>query len=83
MSTQEVFVQQFAQLFQHYENALLPEGPSANDSACASWKGVSASEKNRLVAAARLAILELETNANLGSPGQRYFATPGEAEWGC
>jgi len=35
------------------------------------------------VAAARLAILELETNACLQHDRRRYFAKPGEAEWGC
>ena len=40
-------------------------------------------ERNRLVAAARLAIRELETNSYLQDGSRRYFAKPGEAEWGC
>jgi hypothetical protein len=35
------------------------------------------------VAAARLAILELESNARLEANARKYFAKPGEAEWGC
>lgn len=79
MSTQELFVQQFTRLFRHYTEALssdphqgsAPAGPTPS------------SDSNRLVAAARLAILELETNAHIQEGSRRYFAKPGEAEWGC
>ena len=79
MSTQELFVQQFTRLFRHYTEALssnpqqesAPAGPAPS------------SDSNRLVAAARLAILELETNAHIQESSRRYFAKPGEAEWGC
>jgi len=79
MSTQEVFVQQFARLFHHYRQALSPEAGQNNET----WTSVPADERHRLVAAAHLAILELETNARLRDDSRRYFATPGEAEWGC
>jgi hypothetical protein len=79
MSTQEVFVQQFARLFNHYSEALSsdtePESPS-HDS-------VPTDEQHSLVAAARPAILELESNARPGDDSRRFFAKPGEAEWGC
>jgi hypothetical protein len=78
MSTQEVFVQQFTRLFHHYSSALSCEQPED-----ASRNSASREECNRLVAAARLAILELETNAGLQDDRRRYFARPGEAEWGC
>jgi hypothetical protein len=79
MSTQEVFVQQFARLFDHYREALSPEAEKGGES----WNSVPPDDRNRLVAAARLAILELETNAQLHDQSRRYFAKPGEAEWGC
>ncbi len=79
MSTHEVFVQQFARLFHHYHEALSPKAEQEN----ASWNLVPADERYRLVAAARLAILELETNARTEDDSRRYFAKPGEAEWGC
>jgi hypothetical protein len=80
MSTQEVFVQQFTKLFQHYSSAL----SSTEQEAAPAWSNPElADESNRLVAAARLAILELETNASLHASDRRYFAKPGEAEWGC
>ena len=78
MSTQEVFVQQFARLFQHYSEALSPQAEQEN----ATWYSMSAEERNRMVAAARLAILELDANSQMEDP-RRYFAKPGEAEWGC
>jgi hypothetical protein len=79
MSTEELFVQQFATLFHHYREPLPPE----REQDSASWNSVSSDERDRLLAAARLAILELETNARLQDDSRRYFAKPGEAEWGC
>jgi hypothetical protein len=75
MSTQEIFLQQFTRLFHHYREALSPEAEQES----ASLK----SDHNLLVAATRSAILELETKALLQDDGRRYFAKPGEAEWGC
>jgi hypothetical protein len=83
MSTQEVFVQQFARLFHHYEEALSPETASVTVAQPEAWNSVSSDERNRMVAAARLAILELETNARMQDDSRKYFAKPGEAEWGC
>jgi len=79
MSTQELFVQQFARLFHHYREALSPEQEQENASENPSLED----DNNRLVAAARLAILELETNVYTQDDRRRYFAKPGEAEWGC
>jgi hypothetical protein len=77
MSTQEVFVQQFARLFQYYSESLSSEAKKN-----ATWNSVPPEERDRLVAAARLAILELDTNSYI-EDSRRYFAKPGEAEWGC
>jgi hypothetical protein len=83
MSTQEVFVQQFARLFQHYQEALSPETGHDKETPSAAWNSLPPDESNRLVAAARLAILELETNARMEQSARKYFAKLGEAEWGC
>jgi hypothetical protein len=83
MSTQEVFVQQFARLFQHYQEALSPEIEQPSTAQTEAWKTVPPDERHRMVAAARLAILELETNARVEDDSRKYFAKPGEAEWGC
>ena len=82
MSTQEVFVEQFARLFHHYREARSPEA-ERTERQLASWSSVPSDERNRLVAAARLAILELATDARAEADSRRYFAKPGEAEWGC
>lgn len=79
MPTQEVFIQQFARLFHHYREALSPEAEQAS----APRNSIPSDEGHRLVAAARLAILELETNARMKDDSRRFFAKPGEAEWGC
>jgi hypothetical protein len=40
-------------------------------------------EKDSLIAAARLTLLELVSSAKEQEDPRRYFAKPGEAEWGC
>jgi hypothetical protein len=82
MSTQEVFVQQFARLFHHYREAMSPEAEQESTTST-TLNAIPTDERRRLVAAARLAILELETNARMEDDSRRYFAKPGEAEWGC
>jgi hypothetical protein len=79
MSTQEQFVQQFTRLFEHYTQALTSD---PQDEAKVE-RPTTSDNDNRLVAAARLAILELETNAKMERNARKYFAKPGEAEWGC
>jgi hypothetical protein len=79
MSTQEVFVQQFARRFHHYRETLSPEMQQDDTP----WNAIPTEERRRLVAAARLVIVDLETNTDLEDDARRYFAKPGEAEWGC
>jgi hypothetical protein len=83
MSTQDVFVQQFAKLFSHYSDALamnpeIPQEPRRN-----AWNELSVAERDRMVAAARMALLEIETSSRMEDDSRRYYAKPGEAEWGC
>ena len=83
MSIQDVSAERFAQLFHHYHQALGNEaGNAAHVRTCDAWADVPPTERSRMIAAARLALLEVEM-----TPGERkskrYFAKPGEAEWGC
>jgi hypothetical protein len=78
MSTQEVFVQDFANLFHYYSEALLSGTEQVEGSHSA-----SIGEQQRLVEAARLAIQDLESRSLQGGTRRRYFAKPGEADWGC
>jgi len=79
----EVAPERLAELFHHYHQALTPGQQAARGEGRGSWKEVTPQEKNRLVAAARLALLELESTRNESARSRPYFAPPGEAEWGC
>lgn len=83
MSTQEVFVQQFARLFHHYQEALSPEPEKTAGQNYDPWHNVPTDERDRMMAAARLAIMEMETASRLEDGSRKYYAKPGEAEWGC
>jgi hypothetical protein len=83
MSIQEVSAERFAQLFHHYHQALADDsGDSANLRTKDAWENVPPAEKSKLIAAARLALLEVELVPS-ERQSRRYFAKPGEAEWGC
>jgi hypothetical protein len=82
MSIQEVSPDQLAELFHHYHQALGPDFGCATPESEV-WEQLPRPEKQRLIAAARLTLLEIAAAAK-GSEGLgRYFAKPGEAEWGC
>lgn len=83
MSIQEVSAERFAQLFHHYHQALADDsGNSSTLRTKDAWENVPPSEKSKLIAAARLALLEVELVPS-ERQSRRYFAKPGEAEWGC
>jgi len=83
MLIEEVSAERLAQLFHHYHQALGAESDHARHlRTCDVWASVPPAEKNRLIAAARLALLEVEV-IPVESESRRYFAKPGEAEWGC
>ena len=83
MMIQDVSAERFAQLFHQYQQALASD-PSGHSSLRArdAWADVPATEKNLMIAAARLALLEVELLPS-ERKSRRYFAKPGEAEWGC
>ncbi|HUB01282.1 MAG TPA: hypothetical protein VL983_01305 [Terriglobales bacterium] len=82
MSIQEVSAERFAQLFHQYQHALANDGNPMQEGAKSAWCDVPASEKTLLIAAARMALLEVELLPS-ERQSRRYFAKPGEAEWGC
>lgn len=83
MSFQAVSAERFAQLFHQYQQALADQ-PNAGSSVRTreAWADVPVSEKNLMIAAARMALLEVEL-LPIERQSRRYFAKPGEAEWGC
>ncbi len=83
MSIQEVSAEQLAKLFHRYHHALAPDFACPSDNRHQFWNDVPLEEQNRMTAAARLALLELESLDSERENCRRYFAKPGEAEWGC
>jgi len=88
MSTiQDVAAEDLARLFHHYRQALAHdcdshENENENEQRSSSWERTPPTERKLMVAAARLALLELSTTP-APSPGRKYYAKPGEADWGC
>lgn len=82
MSTQEVSAEQLAELLHHYQQALQPDFSLSSERDSEEWEQMPQQKRSLLVAAARLALVELTSNARERKE-RRYFAKPGEAEWGC
>ena len=83
-SIRDVSAEELAKLFHHYRTALAHDFDCpGGEGATFSWDHTPQQERKLMVAAARLALLELATAPAQSVPSRRYFATPGEAEWGC
>ncbi|MFZ1130222.1 MAG: hypothetical protein WBV31_09605 [Terriglobales bacterium] len=83
MSIQEVSAEQLAELFHHYHQALGPDFGFTTQATAESWEQISQQERKRMVEAARMAMLEVAGAPRAEEHSRRYFAKPGEAEWGC
>jgi len=84
MSIQEVSAEELAKLFHHYEVALSEDFHGLHkEDASLSWEQVPQNERELMVAAARLTLLELGAPAEKEPVFRRFFAKPGEANWGC
>jgi hypothetical protein len=88
MSTiEEVNAEQLAKLFYNYREALAhdctKQHANENQKQESSWECTPQSERKLMVAAARLTLLELLTTPAVATPGRKYYAKPGEADWGC
>jgi hypothetical protein len=83
-SIQDVSAEELAKLFHHYRGALAHDFDChSGEEATSSWDRTPQSERKLMVAAARLALLELATAPTQADANRPYFAKPGEAEWGC
>jgi hypothetical protein len=83
-SIQDISAEKLAQLFHHYRSALAHDFDCHNgEEAASSWDRTPQSERKLMVAAARLALLELATATPHANADRAYFAKPGEADWGC
>ncbi len=80
---QDVSAEQLAKLFHHYRAALSHDGGHGVKVESSSWDRTPQNERKLMVAAARLALIELATPREEPSPRRKYYAEPGEADWGC
>ena len=80
MWIEEAAPERLAEFLRHYHQALEAFGKGSESG---SWKEMGKPEKNRLVAAAYLILLGLDSTRNESAKSRQYFAEPGEAEWGC
>lgn len=83
MSVQEVSAEELAALYHHYHQALGPDFGGTTAPSPQSWDELPQQEKARVVAATRLALLEIASTVKERKDTRGYFAKPGEAEWGC
>jgi hypothetical protein len=81
-SIQNVSAEKLAKLLHHYRGALAHDF-AAEEEASSSWDRTPQNERKLMVAAARLALLELATAPAQPNTDRKYFAKPGEADWGC
>lgn len=82
-SIQDVSAEELAKLFHHYRGALAHDFDCANSEVAAVWDRTPQEERKLMVAAARLALLELATTPAQEKENRPYFAKHGEADWGC
>ena len=84
MSTiRNVDAEQLARLFHHYHEALAHDCDAPNPEGPSSWDRAPQSARKLMVAAARLTLLELSTPPEPIKVVRKYYAKPGEADWGC
>ena len=84
LTIHDVSAERLAKVFHHYHEALSHNGDChGNDERSSSWDRAPQNERKLMVAAARLALLELATPPAESRPSRKYYAEPGEAEWGC
>lgn len=82
MSLEELSPEELARVFFHYHEALGADFWSLSK-ARHSWNEVSQMEQKRMIAAARLALLDIQSVEHNREDRSHYFAKPGNAEWGC
>jgi len=83
-SIEDVSPEQLAKLVHYYQGALTQDsGLHCGEDCTSSWERAPQHEREVLVSAARLALLELAAPPAQPRPSRKYFAKPGEADWGC
>jgi hypothetical protein len=82
-SMHNVSAENLAKVFHHYHEALAHDFHGhASREADFSWEQAPQDERKLMIAAARLTLLELASSGE-EQVDRKYFAKPGEADWGC
>lgn len=82
MSLHESTAENLAQAFHRYYETLTRDSGSTLRPRGEFWENIPAEERDRLVAAIRQTLADAVA-AGRNTDRERYFAKPGEAEWGC
>jgi hypothetical protein len=84
MSTMQVVsAEQLAKVFHHSQEALTHDGDCrVGEEEPSSWDRAAENERKLMLVAARLTLLELATSPAEPTALRKYYAKPGEAEWG-
>ena len=80
MSTEELFLQQFAKLFVHYRDALTLDARGEQGTQLQKLNETPVVEVDRMISAARLALLEIENGAREQDDARHYYAKAGGVE---
>jgi hypothetical protein len=88
MSIKEVSAEQLARLFHLYHEALAGDFSGLRNDSHPAWNEIPEPERKRMIAALRLALLDLgfaerTFTAKDQETARPHFAEPGAAEWGC
>ncbi len=83
MTLKEVSAEQLAAAFHNHHEALGPDFERGIATENHSWTEVPPAERERMIEAARLALLEIDGANPTNNDRRRWFAQPGLAEWGC
>jgi hypothetical protein len=83
-SLQNVSAEDLARLFHHYHQSLAHDfDGQASPEVAGTWEQAPQNERKLMIAAAHLTLLELSETSDGERADRKYFAKPGEAEWGC
>jgi len=88
MSIKEVTAESLASLFFHYQSALAPDFGCAS-SASTEWQEMPTNERQRMIAAARLTLLDLadagvtKSDPQSAASGKQDYIGEEGREWGC
>jgi hypothetical protein len=84
MAVKESSADRFSKLFRHYHDALSVDFQCSAGTVSDNSHNTPEAERDRLFTAVRLALIEVVSSIEeKDDDRRRFFAKPGEAEWGC